>query len=324
MPSPNGWSSSTARSAPTCRISSSARTTSAARRSRGATRCSASPAPTSSAACTGRSSTSASTPSRPPASAASRWSSTSTASPTRRTSSTSPPAVIAREVADELIAADGRERWVAGSIGPGTKLPSLGHIGFAALRDAYEEQAAGLLDGGVDLFLIETCYDLLQAKAAMIACRRAMRAAGRSVPLQVQVSMETTGRMLLGSEIGAALVSVAAMGADVIGVNCSTGPAEMQEHLRYLSQHSPRADLGAPERRPAERRRRPHPLRPDARAARRVPPTPRGRARHQRRRRLLRHDARASAPGGRGGPRRRPGTAHPGARSRACRRSTAR
>ena len=146
---------------------------------------------------------------------------------------------LAREVADELIAADGRERWVAGSIGPGTKLPSLGHIGFAALRDAYEEQAAGLLEGGVDLFLIETCYDLLQAKAAMIACRRAMRAAGRTVPLQVQVSMETTGRMLLGSEIGAALVSVAAMGADVIGVNCSTGPAEMQEHLRYLSQHSP-------------------------------------------------------------------------------------
>src|SRR4051794_1508579 len=146
---------------------------------------------------------------------------------------------LAREVADELIAADGRQRWVAGSIGPGTKLPSLGHIGFAALRDAYEEQAAGLLEGGVDLFLIETCYDLLQAKAAMIACRRAMRAAGRSVPLQVQVSMETTGRMLLGSEIGAALVSIAAMGADVIGVNCSTGPAEMQEHLRYLSQHSP-------------------------------------------------------------------------------------
>ena len=89
---------------------------------------------------------------------------------------------LAREVADELIAADGRERWVAGSIGPGTKLPSLGHIGFAALRDAYEEQAAGLLEGGVDLFLIETCYDLLQAKAAMIACRRAMRAAGAQRP----------------------------------------------------------------------------------------------------------------------------------------------
>ncbi len=145
---------------------------------------------------------------------------------------------IAREVA-EGHAADGRPRWVAGSIGPGTKLPSLGHVPFAELRDAYEVQAAGLLEGGVDLFLIETCYDLLQTKAAMVGCRRAMHAAGRDVPMQVQVSMETTGRMLVGSEIGAALVSVAAMRPDVIGINCSTGPAEMQEHLRYLSQHSP-------------------------------------------------------------------------------------
>ena len=85
---------------------------------------------------------------------------------------------LAREVADEF-AADGRTRYVAGSIGPGTKLPSLGHIGFAELRDSYEEQAAGLLEGGVDLFLIETCMDLLQVKAAMIACRRAMKSAGR-------------------------------------------------------------------------------------------------------------------------------------------------
>ena len=145
---------------------------------------------------------------------------------------------IAREVADGY-AADGRPRYVAGSIGPGTKLPSLGHIAFAELRDAYEEQANGLLVGGVDLFLIETCYDLLQVKAAMIGCRRAMAAAGREVPLQVQVTMETTGRMLVGSEIGAALVSIAAMRPDVLGINCATGPAEMQEHLRYLSQHSP-------------------------------------------------------------------------------------
>ncbi|HSC62768.1 MAG TPA: homocysteine S-methyltransferase family protein, partial [Caldimonas sp.] len=145
---------------------------------------------------------------------------------------------IAREVADGY-AADGRPRWVAGSIGPGTKLPSLGHIPFAELRDAYAEQAAGLLEGGVDLFLVETCYDLLQVKAAMVGCRRAMQSAGRHVPLQVQVSMETTGRMLVGSEIGAALVAVGAMRPDVIGVNCSTGPAEMQEHLRYLSQHAP-------------------------------------------------------------------------------------
>ena len=145
---------------------------------------------------------------------------------------------IAREVADGY-AADGRPRYVAGSIGPGTKLPSLGHMRFADLRDAYEEQAHGLLEGGVDLFIIETVYDLLQAKAAIAACRRAMRSIGRQVPLQLQVTMETTGRMLVGSEIGAAVVSLGAMRPDVLGINCATGPAEMQEHLRYLSQHSP-------------------------------------------------------------------------------------
>ena len=145
---------------------------------------------------------------------------------------------LAREVADDF-GTDGRRRYVAGSIGPGTKLPSLGHIGFVELRDAYEEQAAALLEGGVDLFVIETSMDLLQVKAAMIACRRAMRTAGRSVPLQVQVTMETTGRMLVGSEIGAALVSLGAMRPDVLGINCATGPAEMQEHLRFLSRHSP-------------------------------------------------------------------------------------
>ncbi|MBA3288073.1 MAG: methionine synthase, partial [Acidimicrobiia bacterium] len=145
---------------------------------------------------------------------------------------------IAREVADGY-AADGRPRYVAGSIGPGTKLPSLGHITLPELRDAFQVQAAGLLEGGVDLLLVETCYDLLQAKAAIIGCRRAMQAAGRHVPLQVQVTMETTGRMLVGTEIGAALVSLAAMRPDVFGINCATGPAEMQEHLRYLGQHSP-------------------------------------------------------------------------------------
>jgi 5-methyltetrahydrofolate--homocysteine methyltransferase len=145
---------------------------------------------------------------------------------------------IARQVADDY-STDGRTRYVAGSIGPGTKLPSLGHIGFAGLRDAYEEQANGLLVGGVDLFLVETCMDLLQVKAAMIGCRRAMAAVGRQVPMQVQVTMETTGRMLVGSEVGAAVVAIGAMKPDVLGINCATGPAEMQEHLRYLSQHSP-------------------------------------------------------------------------------------
>ncbi|MEO5723392.1 MAG: methionine synthase [Ilumatobacteraceae bacterium] len=145
---------------------------------------------------------------------------------------------LAREVADDY-ATDGRPRYVAGSMGPGTKLPSLGHITFDDLRDGYQVQAAALLEGGVDLLLIETCIDLLQSKAAMQACRRAMKAAGRQVPLQVQVSMETTGRMLVGSEIGAVLTSLQAMRPDVLGINCATGPAEMQEHLRYLSQNSP-------------------------------------------------------------------------------------
>src|SRR5437868_12528042 len=140
-------------------------------------------------------------------------------------------AQIAREVAD------GYGGWVAGSMGPGTKFASLGQIRFADLRDAYEVEARGLLEGGVDLLLVETCYDLLQAKAAMIACRRAMAAAGRDVPLQVQVTMETTGRMLVGTGIGAALTSLAALRPDVFGLNCATGPVEMSEHLRHLSQH---------------------------------------------------------------------------------------
>jgi len=147
-------------------------------------------------------------------------------------------ASIARSVADDF-ETDGRSRYVAGSIGPGTKLPSLGHIGFAELREAYVDQARGLLDGGSDLFLIETCMDLLQIKAAMQACRRAMAISGREVPIQVQVTMETTGRMLVGTEIGAALAALYAMGPDVLGINCATGPAEMQEHLRYLSEHCP-------------------------------------------------------------------------------------
>jgi 5-methyltetrahydrofolate--homocysteine methyltransferase len=145
---------------------------------------------------------------------------------------------IAREVVTGY-EGDGRTRWVAGSIGPGTKLPSLGHIRFAELRDGYEVQARGLLDGGVDLFVIETCYDLLQAKAAMIGARQAMKAAGREVPIQLQVTIETTGRMLVGTEIGAALTALGALKPDLFGMNCATGPAEMQEHLRYLAQHSP-------------------------------------------------------------------------------------
>jgi 5-methyltetrahydrofolate--homocysteine methyltransferase len=144
--------------------------------------------------------------------------------------------VTAARIAKEV--ATGHGGLVAGSIGPGTKFASLGQIRFAELRDAYEVQAQGLLEGGVDLFLIETQFDLLGAKAAMIGCRRAMAAAGRKVPIQVQVTMEVTGTMLPGTEIGAALAALDAMRPDVIGINCATGPAEMSEHLRYLSQHA--------------------------------------------------------------------------------------
>ncbi len=147
-------------------------------------------------------------------------------------------AEIAREVAAGH-SAGGHQRYVAGSMGPGTKLPSLGHITFAALRDVYEEQARGLLDGGADLLLVETCYDLLQAKAAITACRRAMAATGRAVPIQAQVTIETTGRMLLGSEIGAALTSLIALKPDILGLNCATGPREMTEHIRYLAEACP-------------------------------------------------------------------------------------
>src|SRR4051795_10539304 len=134
--------------------------------------------------------------------------------------------------------ASGYDGWVAGSMGPGTKMPTLGHISFADLRDAYEVQARGLLEGGVDVLLVETQYDLLGAKAGMIACRRAMAATGIVVPIQLQVTMENTGRMLVGTEIGAALTALEAMRPDIFGINCATGPTEMHEHLRHLGRHS--------------------------------------------------------------------------------------
>src|SRR3989440_1758825 len=144
---------------------------------------------------------------------------------------------IAKEVASGFATPE-RPRWVVGSIGPGTKLPSLGAIGFAELRDGYETQIDGLLAGGVDVLLVETVYDLLQGKAAVVAARRAMAKAGREVPLMVQVTVELTGRMLVGTEIGAALTALEALKPDVIGLNCATGPSEMTEHLRHLSQHA--------------------------------------------------------------------------------------
>lgn len=146
-------------------------------------------------------------------------------------------AKIAREVASSYSSV-ANPKFVAGSVGPGTKFPSLGQIPFSVLRDSYQLQAEALIEGGVDLILIETVFDLLSAKAAMIAARRAMAKAGRHIPLQVQVTVELTGRMLPGTEIAAALTTLDAMRADVIGINCATGPAEMSEHLRHLSAHS--------------------------------------------------------------------------------------
>ena len=146
---------------------------------------------------------------------------------------------IARGVADEIgPSADGTPRFVLGSVGPGTKLPSLGHTTFEVIRDAYYECAAGMLDGGADAILIETSQDLLQVKAAITASRRAMADLGRSIPIISHVTVETTGTMLLGSEIGAALAAIEPLGVDMIGLNCATGPAEMSEHLRYLSKHA--------------------------------------------------------------------------------------
>ncbi|MET9217402.1 methionine synthase [Streptomyces sp. NPDC088197] len=144
---------------------------------------------------------------------------------------------LAREVADGF-AADGRPRWVLGSMGPGTKLPTLGHAPYGVLRDGYEANAAGLIAGGADALIIETTQDLLQTKAAVIAAHRAMASAGVSLPLICSVTVETTGTMLLGSEIGAALTALEPLGIDMIGLNCATGPAEMSEHLRYLARHS--------------------------------------------------------------------------------------
>ncbi len=143
-------------------------------------------------------------------------------------------AELACAVRDEFATAD-RPRWVAGSIGPGTKFPTLGQIAYAEFRDAYEEQALGLLEGGVDFLVIETQFDLLSVKAAVNGARRAMAALGRRVPIQAQVTIELTGRMLPGTEVGAALTVLDAMQVDVVGLNCATGPVEMGEALRHLS-----------------------------------------------------------------------------------------
>jgi 5-methyltetrahydrofolate--homocysteine methyltransferase len=146
-------------------------------------------------------------------------------------------AQIARASADSFSTPE-RPRWVLGSVGPGTKLPTLGHVSYAHLRDAYQQQVEGMLAGGIDAVLVETSQDLLQTKAATLGAKRALAHAGRDVPVIVHVTVETTGTMLLGSEIGAALTALEPLGIDLIGLNCATGPTEMSEHLRHLSRYA--------------------------------------------------------------------------------------
>jgi len=144
---------------------------------------------------------------------------------------------LAREVAAQFSTPE-RPRFVAGSIGPTTKLPSLGHISWDAMLALYVEQVEALIEGGADLLLIETCQDILQAKCAVAACFDAMQKAGRRLPVQVQVTLEASGTMLLGTEIGAALTALEVFDVDAIGLNCATGPVEMNDAVRYLGLNS--------------------------------------------------------------------------------------
>ena len=144
---------------------------------------------------------------------------------------------IARQAADAFSTVD-KPRFVLGSLGPGTKLPSLGHTTYENLKTAYYTAAKGLADSGCDALLVETSQDLLQVKAAVNGCRQAIVEASHDIVLIAQVTVETTGTMLMGSEIGAALNALEPMGVDLIGLNCATGPAEMSEHLRYLSKNA--------------------------------------------------------------------------------------
>jgi 5-methyltetrahydrofolate--homocysteine methyltransferase len=146
---------------------------------------------------------------------------------------------LAKKVAADFSTSD-RPRYVAGSIGPTTKLPSLGHIGFDAMSAAYLEQVLALIEGGVDVLLIETSQDILQAKAALVAAFEGRKRAGKNIPIQVQVTLEATGTMLLGTEIGAALTTLEVFDVSAIGLNCATGPVEMNDAVRYLSVNSPK------------------------------------------------------------------------------------
>jgi 5-methyltetrahydrofolate--homocysteine methyltransferase len=146
-------------------------------------------------------------------------------------------AQLAREAADAA-STEARPRFVAGSIGPGTRLPTLGHIHWDEMFAGYRRQVRGLVEGGADVLLVETCQDLLQTKCAVAAIVDELRAMGRDVPIMAQVTMETTGTMLLGSDMAAALTVLEQYPIDLIGLNCATGPQEMASHIAYLGRHS--------------------------------------------------------------------------------------
>jgi 5-methyltetrahydrofolate--homocysteine methyltransferase len=145
-------------------------------------------------------------------------------------------AILAREAAEDA-GRDGRRRFVLGAVGPGTKLPSLGHIDYQTLEDALAVQCAGLIDGAVDAILVETCQDPLYVKAAVNGAKRARRDAGTPTPILLQVTIETTGTLLVGTDIAAAATVAHALDVEAMGLNCATGPREMAEHVRWLAEN---------------------------------------------------------------------------------------
>ncbi len=220
----------------------------------------------------------------------------------------------AAEIAVELArgySTPDRPRWVAGSIGPGTKFASLGQITYVELRDQYEEQALALLEGGVDLFIVETMFDLLGVKAAMNGCRRAMALADREIPIQTQVTIELTGRMLPGTEIECRDRRHRAAQARRARHQLRHGPGRDGRAPAGAVPPEPRADLVHPQRRFAVGRRWPHALRPHAGSAGRSPGPLRHRARRHGDRRLLRHHPGPPGRRHRPVPRPRAGSAHP-------------
>ena len=147
-------------------------------------------------------------------------------------------AQLAKRVAAEF-STEEKPRFVAGSMGPGTKLPTLGHIDFDTMKAAYVEQAEALFDGGVDLFIVETCQDVLQIKAALNGIEEVFAKKGERRPLMVSVTMETMGTMLVGTEISAVVTILERFPIDILGLNCATGPDLMKPHIKYLSENSP-------------------------------------------------------------------------------------